>query len=125
MKDPFDPGHDAIERAGRGDIANLERQAGVVAVLFEVVAAAGCEIVDHDDLMAVRQQTVDQVTADEAGTAGNEALKGGRHSEYLRHVVISAAMLAHTFTKGKKAITRAGCSVVARRDRKHAKSIAR
>ena len=38
----------------------------------DVVQAAGREIVDDDDVLALRQQRFGQMTADEARAAGNE-----------------------------------------------------
>ena len=59
----------------------LERAADVVLDegrrLGEVLASAGAEVVDHDDLVAPREQCVDEVRADEAGPAGDQRAHRG------------------------------------------------
>jgi hypothetical protein len=39
----------------------------------EVLSAAGRKVVDHAYFVAERQQTIDDVRADEAGASGDEA----------------------------------------------------
>ena len=62
------PIHDAV-------VANRfvdELEVGMIDQVGNVVQAAGRQIVDDDDVLALRQQRLGQMTADEARAAGNE-----------------------------------------------------
>jgi hypothetical protein len=47
-------------------------ETGVVEQVLDVVAPAGEEIVEADDLVPLGEQTIAQVGADEAGAAGDQ-----------------------------------------------------
>ena len=45
----------------------------VVCAGREIVRSSGREVVQHEDAMTVRQEPLDQVASDEAGTSGDDA----------------------------------------------------
>ena len=49
-----------------------EAEVGVVAQVVEVAQAAGGQVVERDHAVAPGEQGLDQVRADEAGTAGDQ-----------------------------------------------------
>ena len=51
----------AVDRKFLGDIGPHELERGTVAMLFEVLDAAGAEVVDRDDFVAARDQRVAQM----------------------------------------------------------------
>ena len=57
-----------------GDRSLDEIEISVAAMLGEIVAPSGQEIVDRDDLVAACEETVDRAGADQAGAAGDENL---------------------------------------------------
>ena len=73
-------------RGGAGEVVDLvdfhvQRKGHVVAQQFEVrvvqqmsdvVLGAGEEVVDAEHVVAIRKQTLAQMAAEEAGTAGDE-----------------------------------------------------
>src|SRR5580698_6419185 len=48
-------------------------------MLSEISEAPNCEIVDHNDIMAVAEQAIDQMTSDETGAAGYDAFHDRTH----------------------------------------------
>ncbi len=64
----------ARDRLGIGDVG-LDEPA-VTALEIGGVPGVG-ELVEDDDLVAAREQALDEVGADEAGPAGDENLHGG------------------------------------------------
>ena len=67
-----------------GDIHLVKAERGIVAASVEIFRPAGGEIVEDGDIMAVAEQSVGNVTADESGAAGNETFH------------VSGALLLHT-----------------------------
>ena len=63
---------------------DVERLADVVLLqpgaLVQELAAAGREIVDDGDVVAARDERIDEVRADEPGSSGND----GPHAPYPR-----------------------------------------
>jgi len=63
-----------------GDILLEEGEAGVVFEMGDVGEAAGEEVVEADDVVAVGEEEVGEVRADEAGGAGDGDAHGGYFS---------------------------------------------
>ncbi len=74
--------------ADRGAVANVNfvQRRAPLSSLLEVRAAALRQVVDHGHTVATRRQRVDQMGADEAGTARNQAVHGAGRLE-LRSTV--------------------------------------
>ena len=68
--------HDGVDRARHpdvgGDVELDVGEAGGAEEVLDVVHVAGDEVVDGDDLVAAREQTLAQVRPEEAGTAGDD-----------------------------------------------------
>jgi hypothetical protein len=73
MKDPIDPLRDVKRLPGVGD-QQAEGGAGLRRV--EIFAATGEEIVDADDLEAVGEEAISQVTTDESSGACQDDATG-------------------------------------------------
>ena len=56
---------------------DLDREGRFVAVVLEVVEAAAGEVVDDPDVVALREEEVDHVAADEPGAAGDDCDRAG------------------------------------------------
>jgi hypothetical protein len=66
---------DVIDGAGVegiADVALLEGEGGLVAEVGQVFEVAGGEVVDAEDGVAVGEEAIDEVRAEEAGGAGDE-----------------------------------------------------
>ena len=67
------PGHQLCDRRRRYvQVMDVERTAATLAGLGQVGQRAGGEVVDDVDLVALREEAVDQVRTDEARAAGHE-----------------------------------------------------
>ena len=69
---------------GEGDVVAHQLEVGVVEQVGDVVLGAGEEVIDADDVMAVGEEAFAEVTAQEAGAAGDEDAfaQGVVHGEY-------------------------------------------
>ena len=64
----------AVPNSGKGVVmsCSIEREALVVGEVGDVGPTTCCEVVDHDDLVAAREEQLGEVRADEAASAGEE-----------------------------------------------------
>jgi hypothetical protein len=73
------PRHRALHRLQIRQVAPLYLQARALAREGEVLAAAGGEIVEDADPMALGEQALDEMRADEARSTGDEGERWGGH----------------------------------------------
>jgi hypothetical protein len=73
VEDDVTPLHRRLERLLAHDRVDPERQAGIRAHAGEVRLAAGAEVVEDLDLHPSREKGLDEMGADEAGSAGDES----------------------------------------------------
>src|SRR5205823_3565137 len=89
----FDVGDDGADRVGVDDVelAQLRRR------VHELAPARG-QVVDDRDLMALGDEPVHQVRADEAGSAGDD--RAGRHSAGIYTDAVEAVLARMSSTAG-------------------------
>jgi hypothetical protein len=99
MKDPVDGFKVAPDRLRVRHILDPDGQPAVVFQMLQVLGSTGGQIIKHDHLMAVPQQTLDQMAADETGAAGYQSFPWlFNHVRHLTNLLINKTI---TVDKGR------------------------
>ena len=76
MEYPIDTVEIRSDRIEVGDIRPYDLQAAQTAARGQIFGASDDEVIECNDLVAVIEEAIDEVTADEAGAASNDAFHG-------------------------------------------------
>ncbi|MGY3074124.1 hypothetical protein ACVWZZ_000495 [Bradyrhizobium sp. LM6.10] len=76
MEDPVDAVEMGLDRFEFGDVGPHDLQSTRIGARGEIFGASDHEIIERDDLVPVVEETIDEVTADEARATGNDAFHG-------------------------------------------------
>ncbi|MFK4648812.1 hypothetical protein ABIF96_007386 [Bradyrhizobium ottawaense] len=73
MEDPVDTVEIRLDRLEIGDVGPDDFQLARTGACGQIFGATDHEIIERDDLVAVVEETIDEVTSNEAGAASNDA----------------------------------------------------